>query len=216
MNDIKFLSQPVNPYFVSQRFGEKGACINNTTRKVVSSNNGVCPTGTRSLYPSGGHTGLDQAAGNWQKVYAATEGIVEEKETEEARGLGLGIITETKRWCVETGQLEHMKHRYWHFIAIDVDLGEKVEVGQLIGYADNTGYSSGDHLHFELKPVRQKKNGTWYNVLQENGSYGAINPAPYIQNRFALDMATILRQLREVSAQLADLIADLIRYGKIS
>lgn len=37
-----------------------------------------------------------------------------------------------------------------------------VHIGQLIGRADNTGLSSGDHLHFELKPVEYFPNKPSY------------------------------------------------------
>lgn len=58
-------------------------------------------------------------------------------------------------------------------------ISEKVKAGELVGYADNTGLSSGMHLHFELKPVRRSLSGNFRNVLQSNGYFGTINPELY-------------------------------------
>ena len=60
-------------------------------------------------------------------------------------------------------------------------LGWQVKAGDLIGYADNTGASTGDHLHFGLKPQAQNEsNGAWYNTEQLNGYNGAIDPFPFL------------------------------------
>jgi murein DD-endopeptidase MepM/ murein hydrolase activator NlpD len=40
---------------------------------------------------------------------------------------------------------------YAHFSGIAVVQGQYVEAGQLIGYGGSTGYSTGTHLHFEVK-----------------------------------------------------------------
>lgn len=93
---------------------------------------------------------------------------------------------------------------------MDVELGDRVETGDFLGYCDSTGYSTGDHLHFELKPVGFK-NGKMYNLLQNNGWYGSVDPAPYMHERFALDTKNTLRTLRERVAQLTDLLADKLR-----
>jgi murein DD-endopeptidase MepM/ murein hydrolase activator NlpD len=52
---------------------------------------------------------------------------------------------------------------YGHSSALFVHEGQKVEAGQVIGLTGNTGYSTGPHLHLEIR---------------QNGQ--AINPVPYL------------------------------------
>ena len=210
---MKFLFQPVKPFTVFQGFGENQACIDIATGKKVIACNGLNPpTGYKSVYSQmKGHSGLDVFAKRWQPCYASQDGIVEEVVTEEARGLGLGIITHDMYPCKETGLDEHFKVRYWHFIAMNVEKGDLVKVGDLIGYCDSTGYSSGDHLHFELKPVRKNSKGVWYNILQDNGFFGAIDPTPYMEDIFALEFAGLWRQVKELVAKFADFFSDKMR-----
>jgi len=54
----------------------------------------------------------------------------------------------------------------------------------LLGYCDSTGFSAGDHLHFELKAVL-KNTERFYNVFQTNGYYGGVNPDPYWNGEYA-------------------------------
>ncbi len=54
---------------------------------------------------------------------------------------------------------------YGHLSEFAVKDGQHVKAGDLIGYAGNTGHSTGSHLHFALK---------------DNGNF--INPSPYIQD----------------------------------
>ena len=60
----------------------------------------------------------------------------------------------------------HAKTIYWHLIKeIPVKVGQKVQAGDVVGYADNTGFSTGDHLHFGLKPQEKGENDwTWVNI----------------------------------------------------
>jgi hypothetical protein len=52
---------------------------------------------------------------------------------------------------------------YAHQTEFAVEFGQEVVQGEIIGYVGSTGYSTGPHLHFEVR------------------SYGgAIDPAPYI------------------------------------
>lgn len=214
----KFLYQPVSPFSINQGFGEDSACISNADNKTVISKRtqDLCPVGFRSLYTkTNGHNGLDLKAARWQPVYAAHDGVVTEIQTEEARGLGIGIVSDEKRFFEESGTKEHYKTRYWHFIALDVYFGEKIKTGDFIGYADSTGYSSGDHLHFELKPITiiDYENGipVSSNTLQNNGMLGAVNPLPYMEMLPALQIAGIIRQISELTAKVADFVADWLR-----
>lgn len=156
-----------------------------------------------------GHNGLDVPAKRWQPVYAAQDGFVEEVQTEPERGFGVGIITD-KKFDISEG-FYNIKHRYWHFIAIYVHKGDHVLIGDLIGWIDSTGYSTGDHLHFEIKPVGKNSSGVWYNIFQDNGYFGAIDPLPYIIETCAVDIKGGISKIKELLAQLLEGISDLLR-----
>lgn len=186
------LKYPLFPFFINQEFGESIACTedNNlhiTKRKVVTKIGDTCPVGYVELYPllgMKGHTGLDIYATHGHELYhCGADGIVEEIQAEPERGLGIGIITNEK-FEMEGGEYQ-AKLRYWHLKGFNVKLGDSVKSGDLIGWCDNTGLSSGDHLHFELKPVAQNIKGEYYNVFQNNGYYGSINPKPYFTGNYA-------------------------------
>lgn len=151
-----------------------------------------------------GHDGIDLFAIDWQPIYSATDGVVLEVSSEKERGLGIDIRT---IWPVNIG--EHGDHiikiRYWHLAGLNVKVGDNISVGQLIGWADNTGYSTGTHLHFEIKPIIND-NGIWKNVYQNNGFFGAINPEPFIMPQYAFDLNNVVKKIQ---LQLAELFARL-------
>ena len=181
----KFLHRPVTPFSINQQFGENNACVNTKNPKDVITCDGTKPPkGYRSLYKKG-HGGLDLMARRFTPIYATHDGTVTEVVDEELRGLGLGIVTARRYWCEETESFTHFKTRYWHSYIHKVRLNEEVKIGDLIAWADNTGYSSGDHLHFELKPVTIEYNRDGSvkktnNTLQSNGYYGSIDPMRYL------------------------------------
>lgn len=188
------LKYPVFPFFINQEFGDSQACTEDNNlplikRKVVGMQWGTktCPVGYVELYPllgMKGHTGMDIHATHGQELYhCGPDGVVEEIQTETERGLGIGIVTNDK--FEMEGEEYQAKLRYWHLKGFNVKLGDSVKTGDLIGWCDNTGLSAGDHLHFECKPVIKNRSGLYYNVFQDNGYYGSIDPKPYFIGVYA-------------------------------
>lgn len=216
------LYYPLSPYSVNQNFGDSNACTENNNlpigqRKTVGKIWEVCPPGFTELYPllgMKGHTGIDLTAYHGQQLYhCGPVGIVEEVQTEVERGLGLGIISNEK---FEIGDLTaQAKVRYWHLKGFNVKLGDIVHPGDLIGWCDNTGISSGDHLHFELKPVQQA-NGRYTNILQSNGYFGAIDPKPYFNGQYARALRKVTEtRYFEADMKYKQLGSDIVRLQKI-
>lgn len=93
------------------------------------------------------HSGLDICDSNWETagkpVYAAAGGtVVAVESTEESGGYGNLI------------QIDHgngVTTLYAHNDSVAVSVGQVVGRGEVIAYAGSTGYSTGAHLHFEVR-----------------------------------------------------------------
>lgn len=190
---MKFLHQPISPFVINQRFGENNVCVDMATnRNVIICNGSNPPSGYKSLYGSLGHRGVDLRASHSQPVYCACAGTVIEIDTNPKSGLDVKVRSEING--------KSYKHIYEHLLGYQPKLGQKLEVGDLIGWADNTGYSSGDHLHWEVQELR-------------NNNWVSIDPLPYTFDSFALHVSQVKR-LKEAVARLADMIADFLRRPK--
>ena len=159
-----------------------------------------------------GHNGIDFYALDGFPIYASHDGEVVFCGEDGSAGLGVVIRTlEPKEYLNTTA---YFKSIYWHIKkgSFKVKAGDKVVAGQLIAEADNTGMSTGAHLHFGIKPVMVgEENWSWYNLEQNNGYLGAIDPQPYFNGVFAQDaqkmisltqQITLLRKLVELYKQL--------------
>ena len=189
----KFGFRPLKNWQITQFFGENKACIDVATgKKVISCDGNNPPPGYKSLYGSHGHRALDLIAPRWTPIYSIYDGVVAEKLTSEVQGWGVGILHNVDG----TNYLS----RYWHLCAIDVDMGEKVSLGDFLGYADNTGWSAGDHLHFEIGSCNA-----------DLSNYKHLDPEQLLFPTFALDAKTRIAYIREQIATIADKLADLAR-----
>ena len=220
MNRLE-LQYPTKPYTVTQNFGDNNACVYDapalpiSKRKIIGKVNGVCPVRYIELYPilgMKGHTGIDSIPGNSVPCFhAGPEGTVKEISTEPERGLGVGIVSNDK-FLMDSHGNHYAKCRYWHFERSLVKLGDTVKTGDLIGYCDSTGISGGPHLHFELKPVEPIAN-VYINFEQNNGYYGAIDPAPFFSGQHAKDFPQIVAIGNTLVSLLKQLLA-LLKVGK--
>jgi murein DD-endopeptidase MepM/ murein hydrolase activator NlpD len=98
------------------------------------------------------HTGIDIAAPRGTPVKAVADGTVTEAGKSEV--YGSYIIIEHK---------DSISSFYGHCDKLGVKKGSKVNAGQIIASVGDTGLSTGNHLHFEVR-----KNGV------------AIDPAPLL------------------------------------
>jgi hypothetical protein len=100
-----------------------------------------------------GHTGIDIGTDKGDDIVSVEEGEV--------------IFSNEEG---DYGNLVKVRHPdgivtfYAHNDELRVKSGDKVKRGQVIAFSDSTGRSTGDHLHFEVRP---------------NGG-SPVDPAPYI------------------------------------
>ncbi|GAA0467589.1 M23 family metallopeptidase [Alkalibacillus silvisoli] len=85
------------------------------------------------------HSGIDLADGWGTEIYATGDGIVSFAGRD--GGYGLSVIIDHPN-SYET--------RYAHLGELDVEVGEQVQQGDLIGLMGSTGRSTGVHLHYEI------------------------------------------------------------------
>lgn len=86
------------------------------------------------------HIGLDYACRLGDPIYAADNGVV----TIAGWSGGYGIL-------VELNHGNGFVTRYGHFSSLATGCGQAVYQGQVIGYCGSTGWSTGPHLHFEIR-----------------------------------------------------------------
>lgn len=106
------------------------------------------------LYISGyvfrpGHWAVDFGLVNGQSVFASHSGVVETIGWQPA-GLGLYVTVRGSDWWT----------LYAHCQGADVAQGQHVTAGQRIASGDDTGMSTGPHLHFVVKYKGQYKDPT--------------------------------------------------------
>lgn len=89
------------------------------------------------------HNGIDLAAPTGTPIYASADGLIEIAQFSKSAG----------NWIMLNHQNGYKTH-YFHLNKLAVKSGKKVKRGDLIGYVGTTGYSSGPHLHYEVR----KKN----------------------------------------------------------
>ncbi|HWN69450.1 MAG TPA: M23 family metallopeptidase [Haliangium sp.] len=99
------------------------------------------------------HKGVDYRAPRGTPVVAAGPGVV--KFARRKSGYGRVVM-------IDHGQ--GVQTRYAHLQSIEVDAGERVSPGRLIGTVGSTGRATGPHLHFELRI-----DGEAYDPLQVLG-----------------------------------------------
>ncbi|MEZ8733918.1 peptidoglycan DD-metalloendopeptidase family protein [Vibrio sp. 10N.239.312.D08] len=139
------------PYRISSRFGAR-----NIKNHPGASKN---------------HKGIDFPVMTGTALYAPADGYAEVvRPSKSKKGSGNFI------------RLEHgfgFESSYSHLSKFTVKSGEFVQKGDLIGYSGNTGYTTGPHLHYEIKyrgrhidpaPLFSYEPGTDISILRDTSS----------------------------------------------
>jgi murein DD-endopeptidase MepM/ murein hydrolase activator NlpD len=93
------------------------------------------------------HRGVDLAADIGTPVHATADGVVRSVR----RDVGLGKL-------IQIDHLHGYSTVYAHLSRISVKRGQHVQRGDVIGAVGNTGYSTGPHLHYEVRYQGRAKN----------------------------------------------------------
>lgn len=114
-----------------------------------------------------GHNGVDYGCPTGTPVLATHDGLLVTKPTDPD---GYGIYCRVK-WDEDGVTYDTV---YGHLREV-VGTDRQVKAGDIIGYSNNTGYSTGPHLHFG---IRKWKDGAV--VDYNNGYLGYFDPEPFL------------------------------------
>lgn len=183
---------PIQNFKITQRFGENQSPL-------------YAEIGLK------GHNGIDCVAAHGTPVRAAHDGVVVNAGIPDNRE-GYGVVLRTLEPFEYNGQEVYFKSIYWHLIPqIPVQAGQKVRVGDIIGYADNTGASSGDHLHFGIKPQAQgEADWLWMNIEQKNGYAGSVDPVPYFNGQYA-EVGGLMYRIIDAARKVVEILKQLLK-----
>lgn len=183
--------RPIYSWRCSQRFAENLACCLTDQRGnpiwpyiVRRVRNDKCSYGFVKWYPIlglKGHNGEDWPIWNGEPLYFSVQAETEwyAKNYKDADG-GLGIDVYSKS-PIDNGQ--YVKFRFHHIGQSLVKDYEPVFIGQMIARCDNTGASSGRHVHWAKKFC--DANGQ--TIGRDNGYRGAVDFRVDFINEFVLN-----------------------------
>ena len=176
-----------NPFIITQKFGQN---LNPIYKELKMA----------------GHNGWDIVGQTGQIIRAAHDGIV--TFTGEDGSGGLGVVIRTLDQREYNDGSAYFKTIYWHCFpgSFLVKAGDIVKCGQPVAKCDTTGAATGAHLHFGLKPMRQgEQDWQWFNLEQDNGYNGAIDPFSYWSGMYAEDYRSFSDQLALIAKKVAEL-----------
>ena len=149
------------------------------------------PFGARESFRTKPHTGIDIRMEDGTPLAAIKDGVIKLADYGD-KNAGKTVFLE-----MEDGKTAI----YGHLSEFAVKDGQKVSEGQIIGYSGNTGFSTGEHLHFAIKDgatfiepapylemvdqVQQTSIIEWFLQRGAVDQYGGFTFAELIQNQLA-------------------------------
>lgn len=167
-----YIAQAYKNYLQSQKNAPAGSPISYGVGAGGTSNTGgypwavTSPYGNRTLSngDSRFHNGIDFGITTGTPVGAPVAGKVQYVQIDPYNTYHLGSAGWGRGTGVNLLGDDGVIYQFWHLSKTGLQTGDRVDAGGLVGLSGNTGYSTGDHLHFGTKV-----GGNW------------VNPAQYIK-----------------------------------
>jgi len=135
-----------------------------------------------------GHNGLDFSFKKGCPIVAPCKLWVNRIANSD-RGYGFHVWTETETKTLN-GDSVKLEIPFGHFDRIIAEPYKWYEAGDILGYGDSTGYSTGHHLHFGTRPLIRTNKGDFEQIFMGNGYLGYIDPEPFLP-KIIWDLAEI-------------------------
>lgn len=227
--------RPVETAILTQAFGDSRACVKvdaqgRATRpfKVIAKSGESCIAGYKDFYTTvlkmNGHNGTDHATYFKEPCHFPVEAETEwyaKSASDNDGGIGVDVFSKSRisfpelpkeagaqarsEWKRFDGKM-YVKFRFWHLHSYTVSKKEPVVQGQLIGYCDSTGASSGNHLHWSMKFVDEKDR----TLDTDNGYQGAVDFSAWYEDGFVLTELERLRAIRETAQRAVEIAKEVV------
>lgn len=150
---------------------------------------------------SGKHTGIDLAMPEGTTLRSLVDGTVEQIFNDpDGIGKGVKIVADNGKEFI-----------YGHMSDIDVKVGEKISVREIIGESGNTGNSTGPHLHFGVKDNGEFIDPTVYNYRLQRITGDIKEPGFFdIEEKISIAIDDKMMMLRENSSDILESVFEVV------
>ena len=135
-----------------------------------------------------GHNGLDYGTPNETPLYSCIDGVVTEA-TNDPGGYGVYVKCENEQYGV----------LFAHLSRLNVGETQPVQEGELLGWSDNTGFSTGPHLHLGIF-TKPRQTGNGYN--------GYVDPEPLLKGGEMEEITELKKQIEVLQLRVSELETD--------
>lgn len=131
------------------------------------------------------HNGVDMMMGNDKRNYCPVKSFVEDAGYNDGAGNYVRLIT-TDRWNVG-GVNCYVGMMVMHHEKLLCKTGDILEEGDVLGIADNTGFSTGPHTHISFYRLSKQKNINENRLDTDWHTNLTFDPFPYWSGKYAQD-----------------------------
>jgi murein DD-endopeptidase MepM/ murein hydrolase activator NlpD len=99
---------------------------------------------------------------------------------DDPNGYGRNVWAETESKQIN-GDYYKLELCFAHAKEFACDAYNWADIGKILAYGDSTGFSTGHHLHFGIRPYVKIKNEDWKQMFPDNGYKGWIEPMQFFK-----------------------------------